>query len=101
LEQPLLALVLLDQLRLVERVEENGFEFGDLVLRDAELSKNCLSGRFSFSVERHADARARNRAPEYAQNRALFDILAWICKTCLKKGCHRKSLVEKPRVRPE
>ena len=36
-EQPLFAVVLLDQLRLVERVEENCFEFGDLVLRDAEL----------------------------------------------------------------
>jgi hypothetical protein len=33
----LFAVVLLDQLRLVERVEENCFEFGDLVLRDAEL----------------------------------------------------------------
>src|ERR1019366_1724389 len=36
-EQPLFAVVLLDQLRLVERVEENCFEFGDLVLREAEL----------------------------------------------------------------
>src|ERR1019366_4285601 len=36
-EQPLFAVVLLDQPRLVERVEENCFEFGDLVLRDAEL----------------------------------------------------------------